>query len=79
MSDWRIGSGEQNKCQSGVKSKKFNNLAVFVTECIYLSKTLNLTFSTVRTIILSEEKVMECAESVTSLSETRFIIFFCNP
>ena len=55
--------------KSGVKSENFNKLVIFfffTTKCIYFSKALNLTFSTVRMIIFSEEKMKECAESGTS-------------
>ena len=37
---------------------------------VKLQKALNLTFTTVRRILLSEEKMKECAKSVTSLSAT---------
>ena len=65
--------------QSGVKCENFHKLAIFITKFINLFKqsTKFNFFLTIWTIILSEEKIKECAESRTSLSATPcFIICF---
>ena len=61
--------------------RKFEQMSDFYNFMYLFKQSIKLiTFSTIRTIILSDEKIMECAESVTSLSETPyFMTCFCYP